>query len=232
MKTVNRICQILAVAFGLGALAMFFFNLAELTVDGASYSGVGAIFAFGSKLKIGETAYTMAKSTHLLLCFWLTAIGFVMSIFSFKSKKLRYAAPAFGLIAAVYMLVLRLRSAWRVFDLRTSTEPQFAVTELSVTFFFTLCVILLFLFAVAGIAYLLIDDAIEVAESKGSKLTISKRIVRFFRDYKSEIKKIVWPSLRDVIKNTVIVLIICALIGAVIWLFDFGWGSLLELVLK
>lgn len=232
MKTVNRICQILAIAFGLGALAMFFFSFATLTVDGSSVSGVGAIFAFGSKLKIGGTAYKMAKSTHLLLCFWLTAIGFIMSAFSFKTKKLRYAAPAFGIVAAVYMLVLRLRSPWKVFDLRTATEPQFAATDLSVTVFFTVCVVLLFLFAVAGVAYLLIDDAIEVAESKGAKLTIPKRIIRFFRDYKSEIKKIVWPSLRDVVKNTVIVLIICALIGVVIWLFDFGLGKLAELVLK
>ena len=232
MKTVNRICQVLAIVFGLGAVVTFFLNFATLTVDGSSVSGVGAIFAFGSKLKIGGTAYAMAKSTHLLLCFWLTAIGFVMSVLSFKSKKLRYAAPAFGIVAAVYMLVLRLRSPWQVFDLRTKTEPQFAVTELSFTVFFTLCVIALFLFAVAAVAYLLVDDAIEVAESKGAKLTIPKRIVRFFRDYKSEIKKIVWPGFRDVVKNTVIVLIMCALIGVVIWLFDFGLGKLLELVLK
>lgn len=231
MKTVNRICQVLSIAFGLGALVMFFLNFAVLTVDGSSVSGVGAVFAFGSKLKIGDTAYDMAKSVHLLLCFWLTAIGFVMSIFSFKSKRLRYAAPAFGLAAAIYMLVLRLRSPWKVFDLRTTTTPQFAATELSYTGFVWICVIALFLFAVFAVAYLLIDDALEVAASKGEKLTIPKRVVRFFRDYKSEINKIVWPGLRDVVKNTVIVLIMCLLVGILIWLFDFGLGKLLELIL-
>jgi preprotein translocase subunit SecE len=78
---------------------------------------------------------------------------------------------------------------------------------------------------------LLIDDYIEVAESKGAKLTIPKRIVRFFRDYKSEVKKIVWPGYKDVIKNTVIVLIMCLIIGLLIWAVDFGLGQLVQLIL-
>ena len=80
-------------------------------------------------------------------------------------------------------------------------------------------------------AYLLIDDYIEVKESNGAKQTIIKRIIRFFRDYKSEIKKIVWPGWKDVAKNTVIVLIMCLIIGALIWIIDFGLGKLLELIL-
>ncbi|MBQ8532710.1 MAG: preprotein translocase subunit SecE [Clostridia bacterium] len=92
-------------------------------------------------------------------------------------------------------------------------------------------VIALFLFVIASAAYLLIDDYIEVAASKGEKLTIPKRIIRFFKDYKSEVKKIVWPGLKEVIKNTVIVLIMCLLVGVLIWLIDFGLGQLLNLVL-
>ncbi|MBE6727243.1 MAG: preprotein translocase subunit SecE [Ruminococcaceae bacterium] len=106
-----------------------------------------------------------------------------------------------------------------------------AVTELEYTIFVWICVIALFLFAAFAIAYLLIDDYIEVAASKGEKLTIPKRVVRFFRDYKSEVKKIVWPGPRDIVKNTLIVLIMCLLIGALIWVFDFGLGKLLELIL-
>ena len=87
------------------------------------------------------------------------------------------------------------------------------------------------MFTIASIAYLLIDDYIEVLESKGEKLTICKRVIRFLRDYKSEYKKIVWPSLKDVVKNTVIVLIMCLLIGALIWVVDFGLGQLLSLIL-
>ncbi|MBQ7105929.1 MAG: preprotein translocase subunit SecE [Clostridia bacterium] len=58
-----------------------------------------------------------------------------------------------------------------------------------------------------------------------------KRVIRFLRDYKSEVKKIVWPSLKDVVKNTLIVLIICVIIGVFIWLADFGLAKLLDLIL-
>ena len=91
--------------------------------------------------------------------------------------------------------------------------------------------IALFLFAIAATAHLLIDDYLEVLASKGAKLTIFKRIVRFFRDYKSEVKKIVWPGWKEVQKNTLIVLIICLVIGALIWVIDFGLAKLLSLIL-
>ncbi|HBJ11102.1 MAG TPA: preprotein translocase subunit SecE [Ruminococcaceae bacterium] len=97
--------------------------------------------------------------------------------------------------------------------------------------FVLITAIALFVFTACAVAYLLIDDYIEVKESSGSKLTILKRIARFFRDYKSEVKKIVWPGWKDVLKNTLIVLIMCVLVGVFIWLVDFGLGRLLELIL-
>ena len=47
---------------------------------------------------------------------------------------------------------------------------------------------------------------------------------------KSEIKKIVWPGLREVIKNTVVVLVISLMVGAFIWLVDWGLGTLMKLI--
>ncbi|MBQ1989446.1 MAG: preprotein translocase subunit SecE [Clostridia bacterium] len=91
--------------------------------------------------------------------------------------------------------------------------------------------ITLLVFTIVSLAHLLIDDYIEVKESNGVKLTIPKRIVRFFRDYKSEVKKIVWPGLNEVVKNTAIVLIMCLIIGVLIWVIDFGLAELLDLVL-
>ena len=75
-----------------------------------------------------------------------------------------------------------------------------------------------------------VSDYVEVLASKGEKKVLVKRVVQFFKDYKSETKKIVWPGLREVVKNTIIVLIMCAIIGALIWLVDWGLGSLLKLV--
>ena len=89
--------------------------------------------------------------------------------------------------------------------------------------------IALVLAAVFAIAYLFIDDYIEAKASNGK--TIWQKVVLFLRDNKSELKKIVWPSLHDVIKNTITVLVMCLVIGALIWVIDFGLGQLLNLIL-
>lgn len=226
MKTVNRICQVLAVVFGLTGLVMFFMNFATIVSSGNTVNAIGAELAFGGKLEVGGETYKLAKSADILFCFILTVIATLMSAFSFKSKKLRYAAPAVGLGAAIYMLVIALSNATKFVDKR----PLPAVTSIEYAPFVLIAAIALFAFAAAAIAYLLIDDYLEVSAADG-KLTIAKRVVRFFRDYKSEVKKIVWPGIKDVVKNTLIVLIICLIIGAMIWLFDKGLGELLKLIL-
>ena len=45
-------------------------------------------------------------------------------------------------------------------------------------------------------------------------------IARFFREFKSEIKKISWPTKNTVVKNTLIVLAVCAIAGVVVWVSD------------
>ena len=94
-----------------------------------------------------------------------------------------------------------------------------------------LCAIALLAAAVTGFLFILVRNYIEVKESNGKKKTIFQRIIQFFRDYKGEIKKIVWPDLKSVVKNTGIVLAVCAIIGVFIWLLDFGLAKLLNLVL-
>ena len=227
MKTVNKICQILAIVFGLGSVILFFTNFATITTGGTDVSLVGAQLAFGSKIEVAGNEYDMARSAQILFCFWLTVIGTVISAFSFKSKGLRYTAPGFGIVSAVYMLVMYLSSEGKFVDYR----PLPDVTKIAYEPLFLVAVIALFAFTVSAAAYLLIDDYLEVSASKGSKLTIPKRIVRYFKDYKSEIKKIVWPGWKEEDKNTFIVLAICLIIGAFIWVVDFGLAQLLELIL-
>lgn len=58
------------------------------------------------------------------------------------------------------------------------------------------------------------------------------RIVKFFKEVKSEMKKVVWPSKKQVIKNTLIVIAAVVLIGVVIWaldlLFSFGLNTFIK----
>ncbi len=59
-------------------------------------------------------------------------------------------------------------------------------------------------------------------------------IRRYFRELRSELKKVVWPTPKQVLKNTLIVLACVLIVGAFIWVFDFvatnGISALIKLV--
>ena len=46
-------------------------------------------------------------------------------------------------------------------------------------------------------------------------------VCRYFRELRSELKKVVWPTPQQVIKNTLIVMACVLVVGVFIWLFDF-----------
>ena len=54
----------------------------------------------------------------------------------------------------------------------------------------------------------------------------------WFREMKSELKKVVWPSKETVVKNTGTVLLCSLLIGACIWIFDFVAVSAVQIILN
>jgi len=62
----------------------------------------------------------------------------------------------------------------------------------------------------------------EVAKKEKSWI---KRVVgsvgRFFKGIYQELKKVSWPTKKQVVTNTFSVLVFCLIIGAVIWLADF-----------
>ena len=47
------------------------------------------------------------------------------------------------------------------------------------------------------------------------------RICKYFRELRSELKKVVWSTPKQVLKNTLIVIVCVLIVGAFIWLFDF-----------
>ena len=59
-------------------------------------------------------------------------------------------------------------------------------------------------------------------------------IRRYFRELRSELKKVVWPTPKQVLKNTLIVLVCVLIVGAFIWAFDIvsnkGITALIQLV--
>jgi len=59
----------------------------------------------------------------------------------------------------------------------------------------------------------------EVKEKKPN------RIAKFFRDYKSELKKITWCPFKTVKTNTILVCVLVVILAIVIGLLDFGAGE-------
>ena len=223
MKVTNKISQIAAIVLAVAAVVLFFFPFVSFNAGETAYELTGAQLAFGDKL---EGSLELHKSSHITFCALLTlaTAAFAAGTFA-KSKKIKYVAPALALVDGVYMLVIYLNKFSRFVD----TRPLKSISESTYTSTVLTVVILLLATCALGAAHLLIDDKLTVMGDK-DKLTIPKRVVRFFRDYKSEVKKIVWPGMNEVVKNTVIVLIICAIVGLFIWAVDFGLGSLVEFI--
>ena len=44
---------------------------------------------------------------------------------------------------------------------------------------------------------------------------------KYFRELRSELKKVVWPTMQQVLKNAAIVVGCVIVVGVFIWLFDF-----------
>ena len=55
---------------------------------------------------------------------------------------------------------------------------------------------------------------------------------QWFREMKSEMKKVVWPDRKTVAKNTGTVLLCSLVIGACIWIFDFVASTAVEMILN
>lgn len=70
---------------------------------------------------------------------------------------------------------------------------------------------------------------IKESSSKGAKKEgkgFLGGIGKFFREYRSELKKISWPTFSEVVKNTLITLVVVLIVGVIVWLVDWGVSSL------
>ena len=70
-----------------------------------------------------------------------------------------------------------------------------------------------------------------VAKAKAAVKGFCARVGKFFRDTKSELKKVVWPSKQDVKTNTIVVLVTVAIAAVVMILLDAIFGGILGLII-
>ena len=57
-------------------------------------------------------------------------------------------------------------------------------------------------------------------------------VCRYFRELRSELKKVVWPTPKQVVKNTLIVLACVLVVGIFVCLFDIVAGSGISALIK
>jgi preprotein translocase subunit SecE len=70
------------------------------------------------------------------------------------------------------------------------------------------------------------------SNAKDSKKKQPNKVAKYFKDLKSELKKVVWPSKKKVINNTSVVLGSIVLMGIFVGLLDTGLFKLLQLILS
>ena len=65
------------------------------------------------------------------------------------------------------------------------------------------------------------DKAVKAKKDNQSKPGIFARASKWLHELKVELKKVQWPTKKQTINNTGIVIACCAVVGAFIWVFDF-----------
>lgn len=69
----------------------------------------------------------------------------------------------------------------------------------------------------------------EEAKKQGFFKRTASKITRFFRDLKGELKKVVWPTKKQVINNTGVVIVVVLIASASIGIVDLVFHALVGL---
>ena len=66
-------------------------------------------------------------------------------------------------------------------------------------------------------------------ENTAKKPSFITRVGRFFKDISGELKKVVWPSKKQVINNTIVVIVVVIISSIGISLIDYFFGLIIKL---
>ncbi len=231
MKVINQICRILTAVLSLCALVLYFFPFVGLNVSGGALEITGANMAFGTAVAdAAGNSYDLEVSSYIVFTFVLAAFAAIMAIVAIFSKKgngARVASFISSGISGILMLVIGLSKVLKYSDLRPIATESSSLAYQPVVLITALVILASF---VIGVVAWLVNDYILVLASKGQRISIFGKVVNFFRENAAEIRKIVWPNGKTVLRNSIIVLILCAILGAFIWIVDFALGSLVNFI--
>jgi len=64
------------------------------------------------------------------------------------------------------------------------------------------------------------------SSTKKRKVKGSNRFLRWFREMRSELKKVVWPTPKQIVNNTFVALTVMACAAVLIWALDLAAGEI------
>ena len=71
-----------------------------------------------------------------------------------------------------------------------------------------------------------------VKKETGKKLGFGQRVKKWFREMRSELKKVIWPTPKDTAKKTAVSLVVIVISAVVIWLFDSAADAIVQAVIS
>ena len=57
-------------------------------------------------------------------------------------------------------------------------------------------------------------------------------VAKSFKETKAEVKKVTWPNRKELLQHTEVVITSIILVGAVLWVVDFAFAKVLNLLIK
>lgn len=64
------------------------------------------------------------------------------------------------------------------------------------------------------------------------KAKTGTKVVKFFKGVWYELKKVSWPTRKELLQHTSVVISAIALIGLIVWVMDLGFGKILNLIIR
>ena len=72
----------------------------------------------------------------------------------------------------------------------------------------------------------------EKKSEKASKPGFFQRAAKWLKELKGDLKKVQWPTKKQTVNNTAIVIACVLIVGLFIWVFDFVAGNAIELLIS
>lgn len=64
------------------------------------------------------------------------------------------------------------------------------------------------------------------------KVKRGAKITKFFKGVWYELKKVNWPTRKELLQHTAVVVAAIILIAFIVWIMDLGFGKMLELIIR